>query len=290
MNPRNPTVPWVAWDENVGGVKQIFVSRLVGGTHFETRQRRRADIEPNGETRRARHHLLGQHAVRVLEGGSRRRGGQGFYGHFVNAANPTFVLDESDVPLTPTAQADVREPISSGCTATPFNADGAACQGGALGTPFFLFTNGTSPLGLFADAYQPETPHHGHASSGTASSAMRERRRQPRRRLRRSLFQFGTTTAYGRRPPRRRHRRTRTRRLRGIADRSAGWDDDPLPRGGDVGLRLVRRQRPDADDRVPEGAADHRRMALHRSAARRYPAPRRLCVSRAPGRPGQPAR
>ena len=35
MNPANPTVPWIAWDETVGGVKQIFVSRLVGGTHFE---------------------------------------------------------------------------------------------------------------------------------------------------------------------------------------------------------------------------------------------------------------
>jgi hypothetical protein len=58
---------------------------------------------------------------------------EGFYGHFVNAADPTFVLDESNVPLTPTGtsseQADVREPISSGCIATPFNADGAACQG-----------------------------------------------------------------------------------------------------------------------------------------------------------------
>ena len=88
----------------------------------------------------------------------------GFVGHFVNAANPTFVLDESDVPLTPTAQADVREPISSSCTANPFNADGAACQGGAVGTPFFLFTNGTSPRGLFADAYQPGTPVTGAAS------------------------------------------------------------------------------------------------------------------------------
>ena len=54
---------------------------------------------------------------------------KGFLGHFVNAANPRFVLDASNVPLTPTAQADVREPISSSCTANPFNADGAACQG-----------------------------------------------------------------------------------------------------------------------------------------------------------------
>lgn len=30
MNPANPTVPWVAWDETVAGHKQVFVSRLVG--------------------------------------------------------------------------------------------------------------------------------------------------------------------------------------------------------------------------------------------------------------------
>src|SRR5438105_14678195 len=82
---------------------------------------------------------------------------RGFFGHFVNAAAPEFVLDESDVPLAPIGfegKSSVREPISSGCIATPANFDGSACQGGALGTPFFLFTNG-SPLALFADAYAP---------------------------------------------------------------------------------------------------------------------------------------
>ena len=64
------------------------------------------------------------------------------------------------MPLTPSTTADVREPISSACIATPFNNDGQACQGGAIGTPFFLFTNGTSPRSLFADAYQPDYPGH----------------------------------------------------------------------------------------------------------------------------------
>jgi hypothetical protein len=77
---------------------------------------------------------------------------KGFIGHFINPSNPTFVLDESNIPLTPTSQADVREPISSNCTANPFNSDGAACQGGPVPTPFFLFTNGTNPLRLFAGA------------------------------------------------------------------------------------------------------------------------------------------
>ena len=82
----------------------------------------------------------------------------------MNAANPTFVLDQSNVPLTPTGdgagQADVREPISSTCIATPFNADGEACQGGAIGTPFFLFTTGTSPLRLFAERYAARRAGH----------------------------------------------------------------------------------------------------------------------------------
>jgi hypothetical protein len=46
----------------------------------------------------------------------------------------------------------VREPISSNCTANPFNADGTACQGAPVATPFFLFTQGTNTLRLFAGA------------------------------------------------------------------------------------------------------------------------------------------
>src|SRR5262249_52126921 len=150
MNPANATVPWVAWDEDVNGVKQVFVSRLVGGTHFAlvnngapisigANNATRADITFSGNTP-------------YVSWREKTRGGveDAFVGHFVNAANPTFVLDESDVPLTPSTRADVREPISSGCTANPFNNDGQACQGNAVGTPFFLFTNGNHPRGLFA--------------------------------------------------------------------------------------------------------------------------------------------
>jgi hypothetical protein len=62
------------------------------------------------------------------------------------------VFDEFNVSLTPTSLADVREPISSNCTANPFNVDGSACQGGPVPTPFFLFTRGTTILRLFAGA------------------------------------------------------------------------------------------------------------------------------------------
>jgi hypothetical protein len=197
MNPANPTTPWVTWDEDLNGVKQIFVSRLVGGTHFElanngapisvgSNDSTQPDITFSGNTPYV--------SWREDIGGGVEKG---FYGHFVNAANPTFVLDESDVPLASDAQANVREPISSGCTANPFNNDGAACQNGAAGTPFFLFTNGESPLGLFADAYQPENPVTGAASGISTSAATLNGSVNPNGAPINVSFQFGTDTNYG---------------------------------------------------------------------------------------------
>lgn len=200
MNPANPTVPWVAWDEELNGVKQVFVSRLVGtgsSAHFElvnngapisigANDSTRPDITFSGNTPYV--------SWREDTGGGVEKA---FAGHFVNAANPTFVLDESDVPLTPTAQADVREPISSSCTANPFNNDGQACQGAPAGTPFFLFTNGTSPLGLFADAYQPDAPVTGAASGVSTSAATVSGSVNPNGASVNVSFEYGTTTAYG---------------------------------------------------------------------------------------------
>jgi hypothetical protein len=200
MNPANATVPWVAWDETLNGVKQVFVSRAVGtgaAQHFElvnngapisigANDSTRPDITFSGNTPYV--------SWREDIGGGIVKG---FYGHFVNAANPTFVLDESDVPLTPTAQGDVREPISSSCTANPFNQDGASCQGGAIGTPFFLFTSGTNPRGIFADAYQPGTPATGAASAITESSATVAASVNPQGAAVKVSFQYGTTTSYG---------------------------------------------------------------------------------------------
>jgi hypothetical protein len=206
MNPANPTAPWVTWDETVGGVHQVFVSRFVttpsphfqivnGGAPISTAgvESTRPDITFSGNT---------PYVSWREDTGS---GTKAFVGHFVNAANPTFVLDESDVPLTPTGagagQADVREPISSACTANPFNADGQSCQGGALGTPFFLFTNGTNPRALFADAYQPDVPVTGAASGISTSAATLSGTVNPEGAAVKAVFQFGPTTAYGQTTP-----------------------------------------------------------------------------------------
>jgi hypothetical protein len=199
MNPANPTAPWVTWDENVNGVDQIFVSRLVGGPTgtFQlagggpistgTGNATRPDITFSGNTPYV--------SWRQDVGGGDQ---MGFYGHFVNAANPTFVLDESDVPLVPSTSADVREPISSGCTANPFNADGAACQGGAVGTPFFLFTApGASALSLFADAYQPEAPATAPPSNVTTAGGTLNGTVNPAGAAVKVSFDFGPDTNYG---------------------------------------------------------------------------------------------
>ncbi len=198
MNPANPTAPWVTWDETVGGVHQVFVSRFVATPtpHFQIVNGGQPISTPGIDSTRADITFSGNTPY-VTWREETPSGTTGFVGHFVNAANPTFVLDESDVPLTPTAQADVREPISSSCIATPFNADGASCQGGAVGTPFFLFTDGTNPRGLFADAYQPGTPVTGGASGVSTSAATVSGAVNPDGASVKVSFQFGATTAYG---------------------------------------------------------------------------------------------
>ena len=198
MNPANATAPWVTWDETVGGVHQVFVSRFVATPtpHFQIVNGGQPISTPGVESTRADITFSGNTPY-VTWREETNTGTKAFVGHFVNAANPTFVLDESDVPLTPTAQANVREPISSGCTANPFTMDGQACPAGALGTPFFLFTNGTSPRALFADAYQPSGPVTGAASGITTSAATLNGSVNPQGAPVKVSFEFGATTAYG---------------------------------------------------------------------------------------------
>jgi hypothetical protein len=197
MNPANPTVPWVVWDEAFGGHQQVFVSRFVPATgHFVLVNGGQPISPAGGDSVRTDITFSGNTpyvTFRTDNGGTSTT----TVGHFVNAANPTFVVDKSGIPTTPLAQADVRAPISSGCTANPFNADGATCQGGALGTPFFLHTNGTSPRSLFADAYQPDAPVTGAASAVGQTTATVSGTVNPEGARASVSFQFGTTTAYG---------------------------------------------------------------------------------------------
>jgi hypothetical protein len=198
MNPANPTVPWVAWDEEVAGRRQVFVSHLVGSgaaAHFELANGGKSlsagrgdatqpDITFSGNTPYVswREDVGAEESVAVT-------------GHFANPA--TFVTDSNGIPVTPSAHADVREPISSGCIATPFNGDGMACQGGAIGTPFFLTTAGTSTFGLFANAYEPEAPVTDASTAISMTAATISGTVNPRGASVAVSFQFGTTSAYG---------------------------------------------------------------------------------------------
>jgi hypothetical protein len=204
MSSANPTSPWVAWDEARGGIKQIFVSRLVGAganAHFEIANGGQPISSGSNDSTRPDIAFSGNTPYVTWREDVGAGVEKGFSGHFVDASNPTFVTDEGDVPLTPSAQASVREPISSSCIATPLDSDGAACKGGALGTPFFLFTDGASPLALFADAYQPETPITGGASGIGASSATITGSVDPRGAAVSVSFQYGATSAYGQATP-----------------------------------------------------------------------------------------
>jgi hypothetical protein len=201
MKPANATVPWLTWDEKVNGINQVFVARLVGGTRFAIVNNGAPISTGSGDSTHPEITFSGNTAYVSWRENIGRGVETAFAGHFVNAANPTFVLDENDVPLTPSSEATVREPISSACTANPFNHDGQSCQGNALGTPFFLFTNGTSPRALFADAYQPGTPVTGAASGIGTTSATVTGSIDPLGASVNLSFQFGTTTAYGQTTP-----------------------------------------------------------------------------------------
>jgi len=84
-----------------------------------------------------------------------------FVGHFEGGPGaPVFKLDTpTGIPNSGfgVVESPLRAPISSGCMANPFNADGASCQGGAVGTPFFLYTAGDDGgiHQLFGEAFAP---------------------------------------------------------------------------------------------------------------------------------------
>jgi hypothetical protein len=200
MSPGAQTVPWVVWDETQGGVRRIFLARLVGsgaGAHFEVANGGEPLSGGTGDATLPEITFSGDTPYvswRQDVGGGVERA---FVGHLTGAADPTFVLDQSDVELSPSAQADVRVPISSSCTATPFDGDGATCQGSAVGTPFFLFTAGSGPRSLFADAFAPAAPLTGAAGAVGESGATLNGSVDPRGAAAEASFEYGTSAAYG---------------------------------------------------------------------------------------------
>jgi hypothetical protein len=198
LTPGGATVPWVTWSETIGVNRHaIFVSRLVGGDHFETfnlgqpisntlNDATRPDIAFSGNTP----YITWQEDV----AGQRRT----FTGHFEGgAAAPVFKLD-TPIGIVRANTADLRPPVSSTCTANPTNADGAACQAGALGTPFFLYADGgLGSTHLFANAYHPSEIATGPSTTVTTSGANVAGSVNPGGARVKVHFEFGTTTTYG---------------------------------------------------------------------------------------------
>ena len=192
----------MVWDEDIGeGRHTIFISRLVGGDHFElfkpgqpisnrANDARRPDITFAGNVP----YISWQEEVgtQLLT----------FVGHFEGgAAAPRFKLDTPG-GIAASAFADVdnpqRAPISSTCTANPTNVDGTACQGGAIGTPFFLFTAGApGSKKLFAQAFAPSDVETLAATGQTSSSVTLHGAANPGGSSARVHFDFGATAAYG---------------------------------------------------------------------------------------------
>jgi hypothetical protein len=192
MTAGNPTVPWAVWDEGpLNGNpddNNVFVSRLVGAgaaARFvianggqPIAKGSRADITFSANTPYVSWH----------------RGDKAVSGHF--ATPDRFVKDNA--PVGSVVSADVRAPISSGCTADPFNADGTACQGGVQGTPFLLFTDGgVDDAKLVGQAYQSDAPVTGAAYAVTATTAHVSATVNTQGGPAGVQFEFGPTTAYG---------------------------------------------------------------------------------------------
>ena len=205
LTPGGTTVPWVVWQEDIGGgIHAIFVSRLVAGDHFElfnfgqpisntVNDATSADITFSGNEP----YVSWQENVGGVE--------KVFVGHFEGgSSSPVFRLD------TPTGIAvsafgavpDLLPPISSTCTADPFSGDGSACPGGVVGTPFFLFTDGaTGSQKLFARAYKPSKVVTQPATDVTSSSATLNATVNPGGSIVKVHFDFGQTTSYGQTTP-----------------------------------------------------------------------------------------
>jgi hypothetical protein len=159
VNPAAATAPWVVWSEETGpGTHGIFVARLIGGDHFETVNGGKPISNTANDA--SKPDITFSHNTPYVSWNESIDGVlRGFHGHFEgDPAAPTFVNDSPDGETVDPAGrvADLRAPISSGCTSDPFSHDGSACPGAAIGTPFFTFAEGNpGSQKLFAKAYQP---------------------------------------------------------------------------------------------------------------------------------------
>lgn len=155
LTPGSATVPWAVWAEDIGGGNHaIFVSRLVGGDHFELFNGGAPVSDRDHDATHPDITFFGNVPyVSWIESDHGKL--RGFYGHFENGV---FVEDTPGgvelvgPPHRRAALIDARAPISSSCTADPFTNDGSGCVVAPANAPFFTFTTEGSPQKLFGQA------------------------------------------------------------------------------------------------------------------------------------------
>src|SRR3954452_11231042 len=151
LTPGGVTVPSVAFSEDVGGHHAIFVSRLVGGDHFELFNGGNPVSGPTEDAGTPDITFFGNTPyVSWVSGPADAR--LGFVGHF--DAYGKFVHDtpggirltqpHRHRAATPASLIDARVALSSNCTADPFTADGSNCAPATINAPFDTYTTAGS--------------------------------------------------------------------------------------------------------------------------------------------------
>ena len=185
LTPGGVAAPWVAWAEKLPSGKQgIFVSRLVGGTHFELANGGKPVSNPNVDAADPDITFSGNTPYVTWESNDKA-----VVGHF--ASLTSFKVDA----VTPESAAG-HSPISSSNTSDPFTADGQNPPAGTVGTPFFLSLSGSK---LLAHAYRPDDVRTLPASDVGKTSARLNGSVNPAGAPVQVHFEFGRTIAYGQR-------------------------------------------------------------------------------------------
>ena len=204
LRPGGPTVPWVVWQEELGEAastpssSRAWWAATISSSSTPASRCRTRRTTRRGPTSRSP-------ATSRTSPGRRRYPGRrrpSSATSRVGAAAPVFELDTPTGIANSGLRRDVvdplRAPISSGCTANPTNADGASCQGGALGTPFLLYTAGqTGAQKLFAQAFAPTDVSTLAATDISETDATLNGSANPGGAAVLTRFDFGATTAYG---------------------------------------------------------------------------------------------
>jgi hypothetical protein len=159
LRPGTPTVPWVAFSEDVGGHHAIFVSRLVNGDHFELFNAGNPVSGPTEDAGTPDITFFGNTPYVSWTSGT-GTDKLGFVGHFnvfgrfISDTPGGIRLTQPNGHLahTPAALIDARVALSSNCTADPFTADGRGCVPAQVNAPFDTYTTAGAPQRLFSQA------------------------------------------------------------------------------------------------------------------------------------------